>query len=48
MERFLRLPFTRSEAQLREVVDRLVAARADLAGPVRGRPRRWAEPPVVA
>jgi DNA-binding transcriptional MocR family regulator len=48
MERFLRLPFARPAAQLREVVDRLAAARAGLTDHGRGRPTRWTEPPVVA
>jgi DNA-binding transcriptional MocR family regulator len=48
MERFLRLPFARSVEQLREVVDRLAAARADLSLPGRARAARWTEPPVVA
>lgn len=48
MERFVRLPFTRCAAELREVVGRLVAADADLAGGAAGRSPRWTVPPVVA
>jgi len=45
LERFLRLPFTRPEAELVESVRRLAAARADLDAPG---PRRPAHPTVVA
>jgi DNA-binding transcriptional MocR family regulator len=47
MERFVRLPFTRCVPELREVVDRLAAARVDLATGA-GRSARWTEPAVVA
>ena len=45
LERYLRLPFTRPEADLVEAVRRLAAARADLT---RARSPQWTPPALVA
>jgi DNA-binding transcriptional MocR family regulator len=45
LERFLRLPFTRPEAELADAVKRIAAARRDLE---RGNRRSWEAPPLVA
>jgi DNA-binding transcriptional MocR family regulator len=45
LERFVRLPFTLPEPDLREAVRRLAAAHADLA---RARPAQWTPPTLVA
>jgi DNA-binding transcriptional MocR family regulator len=45
MERFLRLPYTLPGEELREAVERIARARADLDW---GRPRSWQSPALVA
>jgi DNA-binding transcriptional MocR family regulator len=45
MERFLRLPYTLPAAELREAVERIARARADLDW---GTPRPWQSPSLVA